>query len=347
MDCVLVLNPNLVSTEKECLKGTHLDGFWFASTIKDAKKKKSFQIGQLQKTNNLHGFVAAVHLAFAQHKQLCVKPDDFWLLIQQGLAIHINENKQWREENRKHLVDHQGKVTIQVRNDALVGQKDEEWRNTIHALTEATRNKITIAQAVPELKFSTTTPDIRTAHDIVWLDSLQEFFNFEVHTFCGIKSIKFEGSVDDWKLLATTVESLHGGLFAQLDLQNWSSKLVHLCNMFKQTTTAEQAFWNDIYKLQSHSGGTHVNGWLTHFFPYLNDRGRHYKNPMVFPNDAQRMMFAGVTTNHFPSGISTVPFQWIIYEKPHSMILSAGFSDPVILPTSISSRIDWLVSSSS
>src|SRR5689334_13050421 len=52
-----------------------------------------------------HGFVAAVHHAFAGHYPLVVSPDDVWLCLAQGLALHLDVNA---EALRGQLVRHQG-----------------------------------------------------------------------------------------------------------------------------------------------------------------------------------------------------------------------------------------------
>lgn len=71
-------------------------------------------------------YIAALHHAFAEHYGFVLNPDDIWLLILQGLSIHINQNA---EKYRDTLVDFQGKKEIRVRHDGLVqGNPDNTWQ---------------------------------------------------------------------------------------------------------------------------------------------------------------------------------------------------------------------------
>ncbi|HWZ89561.1 MAG TPA: DUF4419 domain-containing protein, partial [Polyangiaceae bacterium] len=58
-----------------------------------------------------HGFLAAVHSAFAQHCPLVLSPDDVWLCIAQGIAIHMDVNA---EAFRAQFVRHDGQASIQI-----------------------------------------------------------------------------------------------------------------------------------------------------------------------------------------------------------------------------------------
>ena len=46
--------------------------------------------GQLVADVCLHPVVAAIHLAFSDHRPLVLSPDILWLLIAQGFANHVN-----------------------------------------------------------------------------------------------------------------------------------------------------------------------------------------------------------------------------------------------------------------
>ncbi len=56
-----------------------------------------------------HPFIGAAHLAFAHHYPLIISPDVVWLCLVQGLALHINHN---REQFRHHFVDYLGKKIL-------------------------------------------------------------------------------------------------------------------------------------------------------------------------------------------------------------------------------------------
>ena len=72
-----------------------------------------------------HGFLAAVHHAFARHYPLVLSPDDVWLCIAQGIAIHMELNA---GAFRTRFVDDEGQAAIQIRRDEFVkGSPDNDW----------------------------------------------------------------------------------------------------------------------------------------------------------------------------------------------------------------------------
>src|SRR5882757_5258109 len=64
-----------------------------------------------------HPFVAAVGIAFDRHYPLVLSPDDLWLCLSQGFALHVSENA---EALRGRFVQHAGKAKIVVRRDEFL-----------------------------------------------------------------------------------------------------------------------------------------------------------------------------------------------------------------------------------
>merc|ERR1712217_548333 len=99
-------------------------------------------------------------------------------------------------------------------------------------------------------------------------------------TMCGISKVKLLGTLKDWHLLCEKVEALR-----DYELGWWVDELVPILDKILKTYTGEEVdkiFWYTIYKQWStHGSGasTYVNGWITTFFPYINDRKRR-----SFPN---------------------------------------------------------------
>src|ERR1700761_3812897 len=97
-------------------------------------------------------YIAGLHYAFV------LNPDDIWLLILQGLSIHINQNS---EKYRDVLVDFQGKKEIVVRHDGLVkGNDNNTWNEVFPVFEEAISGLIKDANIAKHIvpNFSTTTP---------------------------------------------------------------------------------------------------------------------------------------------------------------------------------------------
>lgn len=54
--------------------------------------------------------------------------------------------------------------------------------------------------------FSTTTPTIRTASQVVMMDAFHQYFDYALMCICGILTITVRGSVEDWVAIRTRVE---------------------------------------------------------------------------------------------------------------------------------------------
>ncbi len=97
------------------------------ATVQPAKPVEACSRYHIQLVANVcfHPVVAAVHLAFNDHRPLVLSPDMLWLLVAQGFANHVNANA---EVLRPRFVKHRGKVTIKVRRDDFVkGSPENPW----------------------------------------------------------------------------------------------------------------------------------------------------------------------------------------------------------------------------
>merc|ERR1719270_274940 len=145
-----------------------------------------------------HGFLETVAIAYNFHQDLVLRPDDIWLLISKGLATHINTDP---EQYRHLLVDFEGKRKITVETDDVVpglGLKNDwmasgvfgEFSRQIRKETGDTLHRTLVAD------FSTTTPLDRAVSEIVLMDTVKAFFEFEVVGTCGIPHVILEGTVE-------------------------------------------------------------------------------------------------------------------------------------------------------
>ena len=163
--------------------------------------------GRLVANVQWHPFVAAVHLAFDEHRPLVLSPDMLWLLVAQGFANHVNANA---EALRPQFVAHPGKETINVRRDDFVKgspanprpQVFEEFSGGIREHIGAATHDLLLP------RFSTTGPTEKAAAEVVLMDAMQAFFDFQLHTLCGIPQIVLEGTHHDWQLLAERTRAL-------------------------------------------------------------------------------------------------------------------------------------------
>jgi hypothetical protein len=278
-----------------------------------------------------HPLMAALHLAYAQHRPLSLSPDMIWLLICQGVAHHINADA---ERLRSRLVLHEGRPALTVRRDDFVpGSADNPWPEVFAAFSAQIREHFGPTHDRFTAGFSTSGPTERAASDIVLLDALQRFFHFYLVTIiCGIPEITLEGTVDDWQTVLDRVEA-----FADLDLEWWLTRLRPVLREFAAAARGDvdRTFWRSIYRIyhpDEPCSPDSATGWCTVFFPYLNDSDGNATEPnpwlagdpdleaLIAPRveiRPSRLLFQqdprvrhGLYEGQLPTGISTAPFVW-------------------------------------
>jgi Domain of unknown function (DUF4419) len=315
--------------------------------------------GKLVASVRFHPLVAAIHLAFDEHRPLSLSPDMMWLLIAQGLANHINCHA---KELRSHFVEHQGKLRIIVRRDDFCkGNPNNDWSKVFTEFSSSIRQHIgdtTHDLLVPT--FSTTGIVEKAASEIVLLDAMQSYFEYEVNSRCGIPQIQLEGTLADWQLLLERTKQL-----AQFKLGWWFDALTPILEQFIMAMDGkpDRAFWRSIYKYNEGSGGTTITGWITAFFPYLKDlntdkytKKHHYQvnvnsvmpESVYSPEDFnfERVINTmAIRTDLFPSGLAKAPFVWKYHGTKYQMDFLGGFVGVKQDPHSLFLRpeIGWVV----
>jgi hypothetical protein len=293
--------------------------------------------GHLVAGVNFHPVVAAIHLAFNDHRPLVLSPDMLWLLVAQGFANHVNANA---EDLRPAFVKHPGKVAIAVRRDDFVkGSPENPWPEAFGEFSRHIREHLgatTHDLLLPN--FSTTGAAERAAAEVVLLDAMRSFFSYEFFTACGIPQIVLEGTPDDWAVLTERTRGI-----GQFSLGWWTEALGPILDEFVAASRgrANVRFWQSIYKLDGGSGGPYTTGWITAFFPYLKDwkTGRaSHQNPWLARGgkELQELLYPpaksdpyrfghGPTTEAFPSGLARAPFLWNYLGRCFEMEFLGGF----------------------
>jgi hypothetical protein len=291
--------------------------------------------GRLVADATLHPVIAAIHLAFNDHRPLVLSPDVFWLLIAQGLANHVNANS---EELRSRFINHSGKVEIVVRRDDFIkASPDNPWPEVLGQFSSQIRGYL--GAATHELllpDFSTTGIAERAAAEVVLLDAMQPFFSYCFMTMCGIPQIRLEGTPADWERLAERTKGI-----GQFGLSWWTEALGPILDEFVAASrgVANARFWRSIYKVDDSSGGPYITGWITAFFPYLKDwqtralrmnpwltEGGENLQSLLSPKEPDRQGFGyGPTTRRFPAGLARAPFIWQYLDRSIEMEFLGGF----------------------
>jgi hypothetical protein len=266
-------------------------------------------------------FIACVQRAFNDHRPLLMSPDHIWLLICQGFANHLNANA---EKLRSRLVSFEGKEKIAVRRDDFVkGAMENPWEAVFPEFATKLRAYIGSTADLLSPTFSTTGPVEVAACQIVLMDAMKSYFDFEFASGCGIPQITLTGTPDDWSQIQQRAQA-----FRAFDIDWWIDPLTDVLGHFCKATEGQvdRDWWNSFYKIGNASGGPFVNGHILKFFPYL----RNYKTKKAtiqhkFPPVDSPRPFDGVTIPDFPKGQSKVPFVWNYFQKQCEMEFLGGF----------------------
>ena len=215
-----------------------------------------------------HSLVAAADVAYRGHFPLVLTPDAVWLTIAQGFARHVANHA---EELRPRLVPHEGKATLRVRRDDFVrGSPENPWAEVWPAFCDQIRDHLGgEAHGLVVCDFSTTGPTEKAASEVVLMDAVQSYFDYEFVTLCGIPAVTLEGAVADWEKVRERV-----GRLGQYDLTWWTDRVEPILAEFVQAAKGNPtpSFWKGLYKEDNGSGGPYVSGWLVRLLPYLKHR---------------------------------------------------------------------------
>lgn len=284
-------------------------GDFFSGWINDP----SLSIIDTQKMHmkDINGFILALHLAFAEDLPLTLTPDDFWLVIDQGFSLHINENF---EKYRKKFVSFLGKKTVEINCDGFGPDfKLNPWSECFPQFA----NKITeiigkdrVALIMEE--FTTTTSADTMAYHVVLMDMVSQCLDYRVSTRCGIPEFHIKGNKEDWEKILNKIQA-----FREFDLDWWVDNLEKVIKkMISIVSGNNEIDWlNSFYKYENSSGGPTINGHVLNLFPYLKRRGEF----KLFKFDDTKL-FWGASTDSFPSGKTEVPFVWDYRGKELDML---------------------------
>ena len=281
-----------------------------------------------------NAFITAVHTAFSHHYPLVLSPDAIWLCIMQGVSIHINSNS---EKLRSHFVEFEGKKDLKVFTflPFVKGSPSNPWPQILELFSTGINQHIgDKAHTLLTPQFTTTGTVERAASQIVLMDCFKEYFSYQMTCLCGIPSITLTGTADDWKQLRDRALSLK-----QYELDWWIDELEPVLDQFVDAASGnvDRDFWASIYKLEHAYGDELVNGWILTLFPYLKRSEKNkslsswrddtYKQkPDPVRGDLMTSHSATVSTDSFPLGVASVPFEWVSADNvKYPMQFFAGF----------------------
>ncbi|WP_406539013.1 DUF4419 domain-containing protein [Fibrobacter sp.] len=217
-----------------------------------------------------HPFVAMIGTAFANHHSIEIYPDDIWLLIMDGIRLHVKYN---RDKFKDKFVKNEADTNLVINDNALTLQSPPSaWKKNIaqiydslyQKLPEDTRNTF-------DIDFSTSTAIDKFVAKATLMSISSEYFSYSIHTLCGIPQIIIKGKKRDWQKLKDSFDKLA----LIFDMPWWAKQVDPILNEFIQTfnNKININFWRGIYKYfpedLSCGAAPHINGWITKFFPYI------------------------------------------------------------------------------
>lgn len=251
-----------------------------------------------------HGFVDAVYVAFSQHRPLVLTPDAVWMTLAQGFAHHIMNHA---EALRSSLVRHKGKMILYA--ETIDPHASQHWPGVVQQWSDGIRQHVQDdLYQLMLCDFSTTSPVIRTASQVVMMEAFQQYFDYELNFICGIPSITLTGSVADWVRIRERVD-----VMATFQLDWWTDRLKPICDGFVATAQGNpsQRFWKHIYSPKEIYGGDLITGWLADLFPYLIQsvtKAPTVRNPILDIPRTQLTVQDGLKAGMIPTGLSRAPF---------------------------------------
>jgi hypothetical protein len=230
-------------------------------------------------TPDVHPLLAAVHVAFAEHRPLALSPDAIWLTIAQGAALHVRLHA---EQLRGRLVRHQGRKRLTV-TTPFVPSTAEQWAGVVGGFRSQVAGLVGDGRArLLTCDFSTTTPEARVASEIILMDVYAPYCDYEVMCVCGIPEVTLLGTPEDWRAIRQRID-----VVAELDLEFWTRSLAPIADQLVATSQGrpDVGFWRDIYKPEAAYGAEKITGWIARLFPYGWGPGLYdQQNPLLeFP----------------------------------------------------------------
>jgi hypothetical protein len=145
-----------------------------------------------------NGFFSAFYYAYIYHGGVKITPDDVWTVILLYFSKYVDENS---KQLRAAFVTHEGKKKLSVTIDSSDLNSEYFWSNFFTKMMEQIE-KNTVPKVTEKLSpsFSTTGQLEKIFAAAVAMNTFKKYFEYEgMGITCGITSVHFGGTLDDWK----------------------------------------------------------------------------------------------------------------------------------------------------
>ncbi len=276
------------------------------------------------------------------------RADHVWLLICQGFAQHVNQN---RETLRHQFVQHEGKQRLEVvRSNFRKGAPENDWAGVVADFSRQMKARLQgdIADLLTRT-YSTSGPVDELAFGVSMMDAFQAYFKYIVPTWGvasrsrteGIPTITLEGAPADWRSILERSQRLNA-----FGLDWWLEGLVPILEELVRTSEGQirPSFWQQLYKAEDGK-----SGWWVNFFPYVYavrwSAELEWVSTVLRSPHLTDKQSGSLTLEEAGSGLSFAPFTWECLEATYKMEFAAGFvgitQDP--MTKALRPEIGWAV----
>lgn len=258
--------------------------------------------------------VGSALMAFQYHLPLRIEPAHFWVTILQEVAMMVKKNP--RKYANVFSGDPDNKEVVKVMCDELA-EGDQHWPLAIGRfrgqLAEKTGTEL-VEGFFPHFSADDETREL--AYLVSIMDAASPYYSYEVHTRCGIPEFDLAGTIDDWRSLYRRIQWLqstfgdNGYFESMLEVANKIGKQIYANN-------PDIDWWRSYFKYDERSGGDSVTGWITDLYAFnYTPQGPMFKDGVYMEHQS----------NAFPSGLSIVPFVWVLFGERYPMRFFSGLT---------------------
>merc|ERR1719295_2251096 len=303
----------------------------------EASSDPNVDVVQSGGRSTICSFIEASVTAWSNHYPIRFKPEHIWLLILQGVAVHVDQNA---EKLRKKYVNHEGKKTLTVRRDGFVlGSDKNDWEGVIEEFVEQIdANTVKDTVQLFDCDFSGSTMMEKICTKVTIMDICKNYFGYMMRTLCGFPQITLDGTKEDWIRLKQKASALLKDKVDKEFGSRWGSALLPLLDRFIGAFDGEidGLFWNSMIKRGGTFGSgsySFFSGWFNILFPFMGNTSKNrYCVPYAMENESIKLGLTGWRqgriggdVNDYPTGLAKAPVSWDYHGKELNLQFVAGF----------------------
>ncbi|MDX1958382.1 MAG: DUF4419 domain-containing protein [Leptospiraceae bacterium] len=296
----------------------------FGKIISHSSNLKKFRANDFRanlqyKTNLTHPFLLAGELAYRIHKPMVISPDHIWLLILQGVMIHLKQSP----KKYKKTINFNSKKTLEYK---FYSKRNMPWSEIFENFSIKINKKINPEfNKILNLRFSSITKIDEEVKILSKMNLFEEYFEYKTVAICGIPYFRILGKTEDWEKIQDAIK-----YFKKLNLNWWVKHLEPIIEEFVNASkgNVNQKFWDNFITNRSKYGVQYLDGWINVLFPFkilysfTDEEGQTKRVLGYIKNKFEKSH----QFNDFPLGISETK---ILYQddsgKIKKFIITSGF----------------------